>query len=185
MQELYIVLIRSGTILSKCIGLYTKSKYNHTAISLDDTLTQMYSFARKSPRNPFNAGFIIESKESEFYRIFKNSECKILKISIPDYKYNAIRKEINRFILTQDKYGYNLFGFVGFFRNKPIKRKDKYFCSQFVSLVLNKGGIRTMNCPELTKPMDFEKFENIEIIYEGPIRDYDNKNSRELVTNCG
>lgn len=172
MKDIYIILVKSGTIFSRTIGIYTRCKYNHASIALDDSLKTMYSFSRKYARNPFVGKFNIESKDSKFYHIFNKSECIVLKLKIKEEGYDSVNNEIQHFIKYSDRYGYNLIGLFGFIINKPIKRKDKFFCSQFVAHILRTADIYTINVPELSTPKDFIESRNIEIIYEGPLKDY-------------
>lgn len=57
MKSIYIVISQTGTWLSTLIKLYTKQKYNHVSISLENSLSDMYSFGRINPSNPFSGGF--------------------------------------------------------------------------------------------------------------------------------
>ena len=58
MRKTYIILTYTGTILSKIVKIYTKKEYSHVSISLDSDLTQMYSFGRLNPYNPFIGGIL-------------------------------------------------------------------------------------------------------------------------------
>ena len=60
MKKVFLVFSHSGTILSKVIRLYTREKYSHISISLDEDLKRMYSFGILRPYNPFLGGFVHE-----------------------------------------------------------------------------------------------------------------------------
>ena len=53
-QDIYLVFSKTGTILSRILRNFSKTKYVHSSISLDSEFTQMYSFGRKNPYNPFS-----------------------------------------------------------------------------------------------------------------------------------
>ena len=46
-QKLYIVITQTGTWFSKVVQMFTKDPYNHSSLSLNEDLTDMYSFGRK------------------------------------------------------------------------------------------------------------------------------------------
>ena len=48
-EYVYVVVSQTGTILSLMLKFFTKAKYNHASISLDNKLDEMYSFGRKYP----------------------------------------------------------------------------------------------------------------------------------------
>lgn len=45
-KKIYIILTYSGTILSRLIKVYTREKYCHVSVALDENLNEMYSFGR-------------------------------------------------------------------------------------------------------------------------------------------
>ena len=63
-MKVYILFSRTGTWLSRILGLFGGFKYMHSSISFDPTLKEMYSFGRIKPHNPLIGGFVKES----FYR---------------------------------------------------------------------------------------------------------------------
>ena len=77
---LFIVLSNTGTWLSRSIGYVTKSSYTHVSLSFDNKFDNMYSFARKNPNNPFNAGLTVENINNVVY---SNPYCTCLIYKIP------------------------------------------------------------------------------------------------------
>ena len=58
--SVFILLTNTGTLFTKVIQSYTKAPYNHASISFDRELSELYSFGRKHPSNPFDGGFVVE-----------------------------------------------------------------------------------------------------------------------------
>ena len=56
MKNIYILLTRSRTILSRLIHLATNDTYTHASIAWDDELTTLCSFARRHTSLPLPAG---------------------------------------------------------------------------------------------------------------------------------
>ena len=74
-KNIYVVLSDTGSVLTRLIGFYTKSRYNHCSISFDPEFKSLYSFGRKQPRNPFIGGFVEESFYDGTFKRFSNTSC--------------------------------------------------------------------------------------------------------------
>ena len=172
-HTIYILLTHSGSLLSKCINVYTKEPYTHVSIALDINLNELYSFGRLKPTNPLFAGFVKEDIVNGTYARFPNTKCALYSLSIDDIQYHRLKKELYKFKLNEDKYGYNLLGLFGVILNYPIKRKYNYFCSQFVATLLKNSGIYLIYKPAaLISPRDFRKCKELSLIYEGRLKSY-------------
>jgi hypothetical protein len=167
-KSVYLVFSKTGTWLSRLISLFIEGKYVHSSISLDDSFTQMYSFGRTTPNNPFSAGFVEESLYDGVYKRFSGSECLIYRLKVTEEQYDTLEDEINRFLIEKGKYKYNFLGLFGVLFNKSVERRNYYFCTQFVSEVLIKTNIySTVKNPALIRTDDLISIEEKEIIYEG------------------
>ena len=171
MKNIYIVLSQTGTIVSRAIHIYTGDPYNHSSISFDADLSIMYSFGRKRRYNIFINGFIEEGLDRGLFPCFPNARCCILEIPVTDEDYAAMKEAVGRFLQNREIYRYNLGGIIGYAVGVRIKRKRHYFCSQFVSSILNSAEFWNL-APEYTKPMDFLKIPGSRLIFEGSIRDF-------------
>ena len=90
MKNIYIILTRTGTILSGIIRGFTKDEYTHVSISLDRDLNKMYSFGRLNPYNPFIGGFVHEYIDKGTFKRFKNTKALILEIEVTNDQYKKI-----------------------------------------------------------------------------------------------
>lgn len=172
-KNIYLVFSNTGTILAKCINYYTKDKYVHVSLSLDESFEKMYSFGRIYPRNPFIGGLVEENLKDGVYKNFQNSECIIYRVQVSNEQYILLKKELDLFLKDQKKYKYSLLGLLGVIMNRPIKRSNRYFCSEFVSYLLIKSNIYAPNkIPSLTKPSDLLNINDKEFIYEGLTYEY-------------
>lgn len=174
-KYIYLIFSKTGTWLSRTLNIFSETKYVHSSISFDESFQKMYSFGRIHPDNPFLGGFVVESLYEGVYKKFENSECIIYKVKITNEQYHLLQKEIQYFLKEKYKYKYNFIGLFGILINTPIKRKNHYFCSQFVSEVLIKSNIyHADKVPELTKTTDLFMVKNKELIYEGFISNIKN-----------
>lgn len=173
-KKIYILLSHSGSLLSKCINRYTKEPYTHVSIAFDEELNELYSFGRLRPNNPIVAGFVKEDIANGTYKRFPGTMCALYSLEIDKIQYRNLKKEIKIFKNDATKYGYNLIGLIGYMANYPVDRKYNYFCSQFVSSLLNSSGIRLIDKPTaLTSPRDFRECRDLNLVYEGNLQLYD------------
>ena len=177
-HKIYILLTHSGSLLSKCINVYTKEPYTHVSIAFDEELKELYSFGRLRPKNPIFAGFVKEDIVNGTYARFPNTMCALYSLEINKLQYRKLMKELERFKKDGEKYGYNLIGLLGVMVNYPIERKYNYFCSQFVSSLLKSSGIKLINKETgLTSPRDFRECRELNLVYEGNLQNYNIKQS--------
>lgn len=167
------MLTHSGSLLSRCINIYTKEPYTHVSIAFDDELKELYSFGRLRPRNPIIGGFVKEDVFNGTYARFPETQCALYSLDINEIQYRRLMRELQKFKKDGEKYGYNLIGLIGYMVKYPIDRKYNYFCSQFVSSLLKNSGIKLINKPTaLTSPRDFRECSELNLIYEGKLQNY-------------
>ncbi|WP_096271159.1 hypothetical protein [Paucisalibacillus globulus] len=169
-KKIYILLTDTGTAFTRLIKSYTKKPYNHASISFDADLREVYSFGRKTPKNPFIGGFVREDIQSV---LFKQADCAIYSLTISEEDFQKMHRFIQLIESNKDYYRYNLIGLFGVMVKKPIKRKNAFFCSQFVASVLKESN--TINFEKdvcLVQPNDILGVADFELVYEGRLRDY-------------
>ncbi len=171
MKKIYIILTYTGTITSKLVRLFTKYEYAHTSISLDDSLENMYSFGRKGIHNVFNAGFVIENKNSKFFKVFNKTKCVVLEVLIKESNYKKLVKIIKKYKENKDIYKYDTLGLILRMFKLTFKRKNYFVCTEFVNDVLKESGIYDVN-EKIVKASHFLKIPNNKVIYEGALLDY-------------
>lgn len=176
-KYIYIVVSKTNTLLGKVIQRRLDVNYNHCSISLEEDLESFWAFGRKKINNMFCAGFVEESKSRGFFEKFNTSKIAVLKIPVSDDQWNKLSENIEEFKIHREQYTFNALGLVYCYLGIERKRKNKYFCAQFVSEVLNASDIRLLDKPDaLVRPHDFlklEEDEDFEVIYTGEIRHYD------------
>ncbi len=170
----YILLTNTGTLFTKSIQSYTKAPYNHASISFNRELTEMYSFGRKNPNNPLNGGFVKEDIWTGTYSKYPDTTCVIYELQVTPRQIERMKRVLQFFIKNEKKYMYNLLGILGITLHEPIEFSNSYFCSQFVAEVLNRSGIPLWDkLPALITPDDFRQHEQLRLLYEGRLFDYE------------
>ena len=178
-KQLYIIVSQTGTILSRILKLITKAKYNHSSISLDPNLEQMYSFGRKYPHNPFWGGFVKESPRSGTFKRFKNTQAIIMSVDIDADAYEDIEKYIHTLYSHKRKYHYNYFGVAFAAFKKDYKSQNRFYCSEFVKHILERGHVDgAEKLPNVIHPIDFLQLPHKEL-YRGSLKQYDIERKKE------
>lgn len=179
MKNIYLVLTYTGTILSRIIRYYTKEEYAHISIALDENLNEMYSFGRIFPYIAFIGGFVHERIDKGTFRRFKKTQAKICAIEVTDEQYENLKELIYRFEINKATYRFNLIGLAAVAFKKRIKRKNCFYCAEFVKYALEETGI-TEGLPEIIRPQNFDEIKNIEICYKGSLKEYGLKKIKRL-----
>ena len=173
-RSVFILLTNTGTLFTKSIQSYTKAPYNHASISFDRELTELYSFGRKHPNNPLSGGFVKESIQTGTYSKFPNTTCVIYELKVTEREVAKMKRVLNIFIRSRQKYLYNILGIFGIVLNEPIEFSNSYFCSQFVAEMLQRSGIKLWDkLPALVTPDDFRQCGRLRLMYEGKLNEFD------------
>jgi hypothetical protein len=170
-KKIFILLTDTETIFTRLIKSYTKKPYNHASIAFDAELMEVYSFGRKSAKNPFIGGFVREDIDSV---IFRQADCALYSLNITAAEFQKMYQYIQEIASEKEKYRYNFIGLFGVLFQKPIKRKNAFFCSQFVASVLKESKVIDFEDEELSlvKPSDLTHLANFELLFEGGLTDY-------------
>lgn len=172
-KEVYIVLTQTGTILSRILKAITNAQYNHSSISLEDDLSTMYSFGRIFPYNPFIGGFVKESTTMGTFKRFYNTEAIVLSVTVSAQKHQEMQAYLTDMYKNKKKYHYNYSALFLAWFGIVVRKKNSYYCSEFVRDFLIKFEIVPQEyLPSIVKPVDFFKISNTQKIYTGKLREY-------------
>lgn len=181
MKKIYIILTHTGTALSTIIKYYTKDEFSHISISLDENLEEMYSFGRLNPYNPFLGGFVHESIKNGTFKRFKNTRTEIYSLNIENEQYERLVKIIKYFNKNKNKYSFNILGLACVSIKKKIKRKNNFYCAEFVKHVLKSAGVISVaGLPKIIKPEDFKNIDELNLEYKGLLKKYSKRNNPKL-----
>lgn len=158
LYPVYVVLVHSGTGVSKAIKAISHSEYSHASICFDSSLDKMYSFARKDPRNPFIGGFRYESIGKGFYEQ-KEIPYAVYVVPCTENQIKKMKKRLNYFIQNQEKFTFDFTGLVTNYLGIVNNPAHRWFCSRFVADILNAGAPKNnpyVAEPSLQDPDDFK-----------------------------
>lgn len=172
-KSVYLVLSQTGTMFSRVLKFFTGAKYNHSSISLDPTLEEMYSFGRLNPYNPFIGGFVKEGKNIGTFKRFYKTQAMVIELKVTEQQYNSVKQLIEYMKNNKSIFHYNYWGvFCAIFKANYAPRK-RFYCSQFVRACLASFGIsNAQDLPKIIKPIDFLKLNGKHVIYQGALKNY-------------
>ena len=169
--KIYIILTYTGTILSKIIRCYTGAEFCHASICLDEQLTEIYSFGRLNPYNPFIGGFVQEGLNIGTFKRFKNTRAEIYSVDLTTKQYKKMVNIIKKMKRKRNLYKFNTIGLFASAFNIKFQRKNRFYCSEFVKYLIEQSKIE-LNLPNLIKPNDFKNVNGLTLKYRGVLKDY-------------
>lgn len=130
-KKLISILFSTYTdFTSKIISLFSGFGCTHVSISLDNEDEYFYSFNKK--------GFRKEYPRKHKSRL-KQDTC--FRVEITEEQYEQLKSSILEFERRKELYNYNLIGLIFCMLRLSKKRRDKYFCSEFIAEVLSDANI--------------------------------------------
>lgn len=170
MKTIYILLTRSSTILSKMVHFVTDDTYTHASIAFDENLKTLYTSSRKNGRTLFPAGPCTESLNSGYYKRHDKIPCAVYELRVSDEAYEKAKQEVEQIMEEADQYHFNIIGLLLCQLNIPYHRKHYFFCSQFVSEVLQRSqAVALPKDTSLMKPSDYMRLPDLMCRFQGYI----------------
>ena len=170
--KIYLVLSQTGTMLSRIIRKLTNAEYCHSSLGLIPDLSEMYSFGRRFPKNAFIGTFVKESPHYGTFKRFKETDALVLEVEVGEEKYNEIYSFVMDMWAHRKKYHYNYLGLYLAGLNIARKKKNCFYCSEFVAYVLTECGVVGKDFfKPIIEPIAFLKVPH-RVIYRGKLRDF-------------
>ena len=172
MKEIYILLTRSDTSLSRIVHLVTGDRYTHASLIFDLDLRTAVSFTRDHKHWILPAG-INEEELLDRYGQGADTPCALYRLSVTDEAYFAVRKEVQDMLDRSEEYGFNIAGLILCRLGIPFTRRHHFFCSHFVGDVLERAGaIKLTKDPSVMRPRDYQDHPQLNCFYEGPMGEF-------------
>ncbi len=171
-KKFYILLSRTDTVPARIIRKVTGARYSHASFSLYPRTDHFYSYARRHINLPIFSGFLSENIHTKVFARYPNTPCALYEIEVSDESYEKAKKLIKYFINHRKEATYSFIGAYGMPLGLPIKRMNKFTCSQFVAFMLHySGACKLPKDPYLMMPDDFTILEDLSLIYCGSLKD--------------
>ena len=181
MKTIYILLTRSGTLLSKLVYSVTGANYTHASLAFDEDLSCLYSSTRKNGYTMFPAGPSREYLDRGVFRLRPEVPCALYALEVSEEAYIRARRRADHMMAHGKLYRFNVLGLVLCALHIRWQRRRHYFCSQFVSDVLEKSG--ALELPKdstLMHPNDYTLLPQLKCLYKGRLADLPQRKAMEL-----
>lgn len=175
-KKMYVLLMRSNSLPSALIRFFTHASYTHASLGFSKDCMQLYSFARKYVNLPLPGCLMSEKIDRGFMGKNPKVPCALYQLEVSEEVFESTYDNVMEMFEKRQGYKYNYWGLVlcGFGIEK--KRKNKYFCSEFVASMLDQNGaVELPKPPSLFRPTDFPKLPQLKLLYEGNIGGLRNK----------
>ena len=156
----YILLMRYPDNFSRAVRFFTRMRYSHASVGLGGANGTFYSYVIK--------GFRRELPEK--HPTFRQAEvpCRLYKLAVSEKIYEAVKTALAEHEKQATRYRYTVFGMILSLLRITYKRKNRYFCSQFVSEMLEKAQAVPLHKPSARYlPDDFMKMAELELCFTG------------------
>ncbi|MCL2539398.1 MAG: hypothetical protein FWE66_03580 [Oscillospiraceae bacterium] len=163
MKHIYLVFVATDNIMGRLIRCFTGHVFSHAAISLDDSLVKMYSFARRQKRSPLVGGFVVETP-SRYFDSTGPVPLKIAEITLDEVQYRHILSTLADFEKRQEELIYNSVDAVLSLFGAHARIRDSHTCFSFVAYALSLSKVGNVR--------DLEVYAQNNVIFNGDIRDY-------------
>lgn len=181
MKTIYILLTRSGTLLSKLVYAVTGASYTHASMAFDEELNCLYSSIRKNGYTMFPAGPSKEYLNKGVFRLRGDAPCALYALDVTDEAYVRARRRAEHMMARGELYRFNTLGLILCALHIRWQRRRHYFCSQFVSEVLQKSGALDLPKPStLMHPSDYAELPQLRCLYRGTLADLPQRQSMEM-----
>lgn len=172
MKDIYIITSQTGTRFSRLLHVFNRVPYNHTSITLDGSLQELYSFGRQCLWLPIASGFVRERPRRGIYRRYQDTQCAVYRLAVTEEQYLRLRESIRHFEEEEWAYRYNFIGLLTILAGIPFRRSHHFVCSQFVAYVLWQSGIWQVDKDiSLARPQDFARLPGAQLVYQGRLND--------------
>ena len=162
-RKVFILLTRLRNRGARPLGALTGCYYTRASIGLDEDMDTFYSFVDK--------GFIVE-KITRYIKPERPAfQCKLYELEVSEQVYQRLKGHLASFVKRKPLFRYTKLGVFMCLLRIPFRRKDHYFCSQFVAEALDKSRAAQLkkDC-SLYLPKDFLKLPGVRLHFHGNLR---------------
>ena len=159
-RYIHILLVRYPDAFSRVFRFVTRGRFSHVSIGVSESNGIFYSYVTK--------GFRKELPRK--HPTFKGREvpCRLYCLEVSEELYNIAGEMLEEHASHAQECSYNPFGVVLCLLRIAHKRKNQYFCSQFVSEILEQlRAVPLAKDSTLYLPDDFTRMQGLDLRFSG------------------
>ncbi len=159
-RKIYVLMTQYPGFDAKILRWCTGFPYTHTSVGLEEDMDTFYTFVSK--------GYLVESITRYEKPDRPSFPCALYEIIVTEEVYGQVKKMVNDYKARKRILKYSTLGIILCFFGIPFRRKNHYFCSQFVAEVLHKCKVlRLKKRSTLYLPKDISKHKELKLIFIG------------------
>jgi len=168
---IYIVLSRTETGFARALRNVGHLNYNHSAISLDRDLRELYSFARSEQYGWLTARLVHETTDRYLVNAKNDIPIRVYRIPVTQQQHDWVRRTILE-IKEDPKYIYNLLSVLTYPLFGGFSTYKAFSCSEFVAYVLKNLGYTLCKPQSRYRPDDLQPLLEEYLCYDGKLLEY-------------
>ena len=150
-------------------------------MAFDADLSCLYSSTRKNGYTMFPAGPSKEYLNRGVFRLRDNAPCALYALEVSDEAYSHALCRAEEFMRHSEEYSFNTLGLILCGLHIRWQRRRHYFCSQFVSEVLEQSGALALpKDSTLMHPNDYTLLPQLKCLYKGRLVDLPQRKAMDL-----
>ena len=139
-------------------------------MAFDAELSCLYSSTRKNGYTMFPAGPSKEYLNKGVFRLRDDAPCVLYALEVSDEAYVRALRRTEEFMRHSEEYSFNILGLILCALHIRWQRRRHYFCSQFVSEVLEQSGALALpKDSTLMHPNDYTQLGQLRCVYQGQL----------------
>ena len=165
-----IILSQTQTKFGRCIRKVAHQQYNHASIALDDSLEEVYAFARPSRYDLLSGGLVRERRDRYTMGNRRPVPVAVYRLPVTQAQHRWVEETVSAMV-DNPAYLYNLFSVLTFPVLKGFAVRQAYSCVEFAAFLLGTlGYLGEGKAPCTYQPDDLTLLLSGYLVYEGDIR---------------
>ena len=164
-RPVYVMLSYTNGTMAKVIKGFTRGTFSHASISLDTSMKHMCSFNAN--------GFVDEDFTADAFNVADKGYYSVYMYMATQEEYDIIKGIINEFTDKRNQLKYSIAGLINYVLGRETTFDNQWFCSEFVSYVLNQANPHLLKSHySLYSPDDLSKTRKMKKIASGKTSEY-------------
>lgn len=138
-KYLYVLFSATPYRMGYWIRRITGEPYNHVAIATEETLNELYAFARRYYRAPFYGGFVREHP-SRYHHNGITAQVRLYRLPLTERQWDILQALLGPMRRRPDRYLYNHLSALAAPLHRKIRVRDAFTCAEFTVSVLSALG---------------------------------------------
>lgn len=140
-QQKYLYVLFSATPyrMGRFIRLVTGDPYNHVAIGTEESLKELYAFARRYYNTPFYGGFV-EETPCRYRHKGVTASIRLYRLPLTTRQYQQLQEILDAMRQKADRYLYNHLSALAAPLHRKVRVRMAFTCAEFTVSVLSQLG---------------------------------------------